>query len=94
VEDALAAQLLLAREWNAENEAVTAVRRALEIANNRYQAGLVTYLDVATAQTAALNQERNAVQLQGARLTTSVNLIKALGCGWQPSAEVSPKPSK
>ena len=51
VADDLAAQLLLAREWNAENEAVTAARRALEIANNRYQAGLVTYLEVATAQT-------------------------------------------
>lgn len=84
VADDLAAQLLLAREWNAENEAVTAARRALEIANNRYQAGLVTYLEVATAQTEALNQERNAVQLLGARLMTSVNLIKALGCGWQP----------
>jgi NodT family efflux transporter outer membrane factor (OMF) lipoprotein len=94
VEDALAAQHLLAREWNAENEAVAAVRRALEIANHRYQAGMVTYLDVATAQTAALNQERNAVQLQGARLMTSVNLIKALGCGWQPSAEVSSMPSQ
>jgi len=89
VEDTLAAQLLLAREWNAENEAVAAVRRALEIANNRYQAGLVTYLDVATAQTADLNQERNAVQLQGARLVTSVNLIKALGCGWQPSLKTN-----
>jgi multidrug efflux system outer membrane protein len=90
VEDDLAAQLLLAREWNAENEAVAAVRRALEIANHRYKAGLVTYLDVATAQTADLNQERNAVQLQGARLITTINLIKALGCGWQPSSEVPP----
>jgi outer membrane protein TolC len=70
------------------------VRRALEIANHRYKAGLVTYLDVATAQTADLNQERNAVQLQGARLVTSVNLIKALGCGWQPSAEVPPVSAK
>jgi NodT family efflux transporter outer membrane factor (OMF) lipoprotein len=87
VADDLAAQRLLAAEWNAENEAVTAARHALEIANNRYQSGLVTYLDVATAQTEALNQERNAVQLQGARLMTSVNLIKALGCGWQPMQE-------
>ena len=94
VEDDLAAQLLLAREWNAENEAVTAVRRALGIANNRYKAGLVTYLDVAAAQTADLNQERNAVQLQGARLVTTVNLIKALGCGWQPSAEVPRTPTR
>jgi outer membrane protein TolC len=74
---------LLAEEWNSENEAVIAARHTLEIANNRYKAGLVTYLDVATAQTEALNQERSAVQLQGARLTASVNLIKALGCGWQ-----------
>jgi outer membrane protein TolC len=83
VEDELAAQHLLAEEWNSENEAVIAARHTLEIANNRYKAGLVTYLDVATAQTEALNQERSAVQLQGARLTASVNLIKALGCGWQ-----------
>ena len=94
VADELAAQHLLAREWNAENEAVAAARHALEIANNRYKAGLVTYLDVATAQTEALNQERNAVQLQGARLMTSVNLIKALGCGWQSPAEVLQVPAK
>jgi multidrug efflux system outer membrane protein len=83
VEDALAAQRLLAEEWNAENEAMIAARRALEIANNRYNAGLVTYLDVATAQTTALNNESSVVQLEGSRLVTAVNLIKALGCGWQ-----------
>jgi NodT family efflux transporter outer membrane factor (OMF) lipoprotein len=83
VEDALAAQRLLADEWNAENEATIAARRALEIANNRYNAGLVTYLDVATAQTTALNNETTVVQLEGSRLVTAVNLIKALGCGWQ-----------
>ena len=86
VEDELAAQRLLADEWNAETEAVAAAEHALEIANNRYRAGLVTYLDVATAQTAALDQERSAVQLQGARLTACVNLIKALGCGWSDRA--------
>ncbi len=83
VEDELAAQRLLTAEWSAENEAVTSSQRTLEIANNRYKAGLVTYLDVATAQTDALTEERNAVELQGARLTASVNLIRALGCGWK-----------
>lgn len=83
VEDQLAAQRLLAAEWNAENEAVMSSQRTLEIANNRYKDGLVTYLDVATAQTDALEEERNAVELQGARLTASVNLIRALGCGWK-----------
>lgn len=87
VEDSLAAQQWLADEWTAENKAVDAARHALEIANNRYRAGLVTYLDVATAQTTALNQERNAVQLQGARLTACVNLIKALGSGWTSSQD-------
>jgi len=83
VEDELAAQQLLAEEWTAENEAVVAAQRTLEIANNRYEAGLVTFLDVATAQTDALVHERTSVQLEGARLTASVNLIKALGSGFQ-----------
>ena len=83
VEDELAAQQLLAQEWRAENEAVASARHALQIATNRYQAGLVTYLDVATAQTEALDQERSAVQLRGARLTAAVNMVKALGWGWQ-----------
>lgn len=82
VEDGLAAQRWLAEEWRSENDAVTAARQALAIANNRYRAGLVTYLDVAAAQTAALAQERSAVELEGARLTACVNLIKALGSGW------------
>jgi multidrug efflux system outer membrane protein len=83
VEDQLAAQRLLADEWYAENEAVVAAEHALEVANNRYRDGLTTYLDVATAQTTALQQESTAVQLKGARLIAAVNLIKALGCDWQ-----------
>jgi multidrug efflux system outer membrane protein len=83
VEDGLAAQQLLAEQWNAENETVIAARRTLEIASNRYKSGLVTYLDVASAQADALLHERNLVQLEGTRLTASVNLVKALGCGWQ-----------
>jgi outer membrane protein, multidrug efflux system len=83
VEDELAAQRLLADEWNAENQAVVAAKHALDVANNQYKDGLVTYLNVATAQTTALEQEDAAVQLEGARLTAAVNLIKALGCDWQ-----------
>jgi len=87
VADSLAAQNWLADEWHARNEAVVAARHALDIANHRYRAGLVTYLDVATAQTEALTQERNAVELQGARLAACVNLIKALGSGWTEPAK-------
>lgn len=83
VEDELAAQRLLADEWDAESQAVTAATHALDVANNQYKDGLVTYLNVVTLQTTALEQEDTAVQLEGARLTAAVNLIKALGCGWQ-----------
>jgi outer membrane protein, multidrug efflux system len=83
VEDELAAQHLLANEWDAESQAVVAAKQALDVANNQYKGGLVTYLNVVTAQTTALEQEDAAVQLEGARLTAAVNLIKSLGVNWQ-----------
>ena len=83
VEDAIAAQQFLTDEWRAETAALEASRRLLEISNNRYKSGLVTYLDVAVAQTEALAHERAVAQLEGARLNATVNLIKALGSGWQ-----------
>jgi multidrug efflux system outer membrane protein len=54
----------------------------LEIANNRYRAGLVTCLEVATARSAALNHERTVAPLKAERLATGVALIKAMGGGW------------
>jgi len=82
IEDQLAAQRLLAAELDAENAALASARRTLEIANNRYKTGLVTYLEVATAQSAALAHERTVVELGDQRLSASVALIKALGGGW------------
>lgn len=88
VEDNLAAQQLLAAESQAQAAALQSAQRTLEIANNRYRAGLVTYLDVATAESSALDLERTEVQLRGDQLVTTVALIKALGGGWQaPAAE-------
>jgi len=84
VEDELSAQRLLAAQIHAQNAALAAARHTLEIANNRYRAGLVTYLEVATAQSFALSTERTVVQLAGQRLVAEVALIKALGGGWQP----------
>jgi len=83
VEDQLAAQDLLRKQLDAETAALTAARRNLEIANNRYKAGLITYLEVATAQSSALAVERSVVQLQGAKLVATVGLIKSLGGGWE-----------
>jgi multidrug efflux system outer membrane protein len=82
VEDELAAQRLLATQLNAQSAALKASRRTLEIANNRYKAGVVTYLEVATAQNSALVNERLYVQLEGQRLDAEVSLIKAVGGGW------------
>jgi multidrug efflux system outer membrane protein len=83
VEDQLAAQQLLATQLNAQSQALTAARHTLEIANNRYKAGVVTYLEVATAQSVELNNERSFVQLEGQRLAAEIGLIKAVGGGWQ-----------
>jgi multidrug efflux system outer membrane protein len=83
VEDNLAAQQLLSNENDAQNAALQSAKKTLAIANNRYRAGLVTYLEVATAENAALDVERTSVRLQGDRLVTTVALIKSLGGGWQ-----------
>jgi multidrug efflux system outer membrane protein len=83
VEDNLAAQTLLASQDEAESAALVAARKQLEIADNRYRAGLVTYLEVATAQSTALDVEQTAVQLRGQQLVAAVSLVKSLGGGWQ-----------
>jgi len=67
------------------NVAITSTRRVLEIANDRYEGGVATYLDVITAQQGLLNNERLAAQLSGQQLLTTVFLIKALGGDWQPA---------
>jgi multidrug efflux system outer membrane protein len=83
VEDQLAAQHLLATQLDAQKAAFVASQHTLDIANNRYKAGVVTYLEVATAQSAELQNERLFVQLEGQRLNAEVGLIKAVGGGWE-----------
>lgn len=83
VEDSLAAQGLLARQYEQELEALAAARKQLEIANNRYRSGLVTYLSVATAQNTVLERERVVARLRGQRFAAAVALVKSLGGGWE-----------
>jgi len=83
VENNLLAERLLASEYEQELAALQSVRRQLEIANNRYSSGLATYLEVATAENAALVIEKTSVRLHGQQLVAAVALIKALGGGWQ-----------
>jgi NodT family efflux transporter outer membrane factor (OMF) lipoprotein len=82
VEDNLAALSILAEEAGVQDEAVRAARKSLEIATNQYKAGTVSYLNVSTAQTAALSAERTAADLRSRRIAASVLLIKALGGSW------------
>jgi outer membrane protein TolC len=66
---------------------VNSAQRAYDIASDRYKGGVDTYLDVITAQQTLLDNQRQAVQIQGQQFATAVYLIKALGGGWQvPSA--------
>ena len=83
VENNLAAEHLLARQYEEVLAALKAARRQLEVANNRYGAGLVTYLEVATAQNITLGIERSGMRLRGQQLAATVALIKSLGGGWQ-----------
>ena len=95
VEDALSGLNALSTASVSQQRAVDDAARALTLANARYSGGLVTYLDVITAQEQLLSNERLATQLRGQRLLSSVLLVKALGGGWDPAslAAVGVKPA-
>jgi NodT family efflux transporter outer membrane factor (OMF) lipoprotein len=82
VEDSLAALRILEDEAKVEGVAVTAAEHSLALSTNRYKGGVANYLEVTTAQSAALTDERTAVDIAGRRMAASVSLIKALGGGW------------
>jgi multidrug efflux system outer membrane protein len=83
VEDSLAAQNLLANQYEAESAALVAARKQVEVANDQYREGLITYLDVATAQNTELGVEFSTVQIRGQQLVAAVSLVQSLGGGWQ-----------
>jgi NodT family efflux transporter outer membrane factor (OMF) lipoprotein len=86
VEDNLAALRQLQQESVSEAAAVTATGKALQQAQYRYKAGLVTYLEVATSETTALQAQLSNVSIQQRRINASVLLVKALGGGWHTDA--------
>jgi len=86
VEDNLVALRLLESEAAVQGAAVKAARESVTITNNQYRAGTATYLSVAVVQAAALVNERAELAIVGRRLVATVNLIKALGGGWEMAA--------
>lgn len=83
LEDALAQNHLLEQELGQQQAARAAAERALALSLNQYQNGAVDYLQVVTSQIVALQAERAALGLQSRQLQASVQLVRALGGGWQ-----------
>jgi NodT family efflux transporter outer membrane factor (OMF) lipoprotein len=86
VEDNLAALRLLENEAKQQQFAVDAAQHSLDLSTTRYKGGVTTYLEVITAQSLALSDQRTLVQIAGERMNASVSLIRALGGGWQASS--------
>jgi len=85
VEDNVAALRILENETQQQQQAVASSQESLQLFTNRYKGGVDTYLQVITAQTIELANERNAIDILRRRLDASVLLIKALGGGWNVS---------
>jgi NodT family efflux transporter outer membrane factor (OMF) lipoprotein len=86
VEDNLAALRILENEAQVQERAVVAAQKYLELANTRYAGGVTSYLEVTTAQSAALSDELTAVNILGRRMVDAVALVQALGGGWERSS--------
>jgi multidrug efflux system outer membrane protein len=83
VEDALSDLTTLSSQREAVNRALVSSRDTATLANERYQKGLSSYLEVVDAQRVALQAEREETQLRGQRAVSTILLIKALGGGWE-----------
>jgi len=98
VEDGISNLSTLSQALSTQAAAVEDARKALDIANNRYVGGVTNYLDVITAQTTLLSNQRLETQLLGQQLVSSVYLVKALGGGWDSSQikdeQVRPQPGQ
>src|SRR5205814_6048891 len=85
VEDNLSALRLLAQELEQQDAAVNSSRRYLTLAQDRYKLGIDSFLNVIIAQTSLLNNQRTAVNVRLQQVSATVQLIKALGGGWDAS---------
>jgi NodT family efflux transporter outer membrane factor (OMF) lipoprotein len=91
VEDNLASLRLLSQSIEQQDEAVEAAERSLHEATTRYRAGVDPYLNVIVAQTTLLQDQQAAVNFRMEQMVASVQLIKALGGGWDVSQIPTPK---
>jgi len=85
VEDKLSDLRILEQESVAEGRAVDDARHSLDLSNQRYKGGVTSYLEVLTAESTLLTNQRTATDLQTRQFAASVQLIRALGGGWDAS---------
>src|SRR5207244_6657705 len=86
VEDNLAALRILENEAKTQNEAVVAAQKSLDLSIQRYKGGVTSFLEVTVAQSATLSDEATAVNILGRRMVAAVQLIQALGGGWDSTS--------
>jgi NodT family efflux transporter outer membrane factor (OMF) lipoprotein len=82
VEDNLSSLRILSKEIQEQQVAIDSAQRFLTDANNRWKLGLDPYLDVITAETTLLSNQQTMVNLRMQQITASVQLVEALGGGW------------
>ncbi|HWA93072.1 MAG TPA: TolC family protein, partial [Terracidiphilus sp.] len=82
VEDRLSDLRIMEQESAAEQKAVDAAQHSLDLSNQRYKGGVTSYLEVLTAESALLQNQRTATDLETRRFVASVGLVRALGGGW------------
>lgn len=83
VEDYLVQLQTLENEIAARQRAAQAAQESARVTYNQYEAGMIDYLDVATTQNTSLSQQQSLLSLQSTQWVASVQLIVALGGGWQ-----------
>jgi NodT family efflux transporter outer membrane factor (OMF) lipoprotein len=85
VEDYLAQVRILSKQLIEQRAAVDSAEESLRLETSRYQTGIDPYVDVTTAQTTLLADQQTAIDVQVQEMTASVQLIEALGGGWDRS---------
>ena len=91
VEDNLSTLRILSQEIQEQDQAVKSAQRGLTLATDRYRLGIDPYLNVITAQTTLLSNQETAVNLRIQQITASVQLIEAVGGGWDSSQLPTPQ---
>jgi outer membrane protein TolC len=89
VEDGISGMLALERAYQQAQTSVQSAQRLLELATDRYEGGIASYLEVVTAQQSQVNSQRQAAQIAGQWFGASVFLIKAMGGRWQAYSSIN-----